>query len=178
MLNLFLQKEAIGYSWEILTEVYKLPKDRLYVTYFEGDHKNGLVPDEEARQIWLDRGVAEDHILPGNAQDNFWGMCPSIPLRTSHLTGHRNGCNGTMWALQVNSINPYDNTVLISRTAKSILTVLETAMLHIWSITTTQMSSKSGTMFSSNSTVKMMGLSGHFLQSTLTLAWASSDWCP
>ena len=70
-----LQKEAISYSWEILTEVYKLPKDRLYVTYFEGDTKNGLEADAEARQVWLDMGVAEDHILTGNAKDNFWGKC-------------------------------------------------------------------------------------------------------
>ena len=74
-LKVLHQKEAIGYSWEILTEVYKLPKDRLYVTYFEGDPKSNLVADEEARQMWLDKGVAEDHILPGNAKDNFWGMC-------------------------------------------------------------------------------------------------------
>lgn len=68
------QKEAIEYSWEILTEVYKLPKDRLYVTYFEGDPENGLAPDEEVRQLWVTQGVAEDHILTGNAKDNFWGM--------------------------------------------------------------------------------------------------------
>jgi alanyl-tRNA synthetase len=53
--------------------VYKLPKDRLYVTYFEGDAKQGLVPDLEAKQIWLDVGLAEDHLLTGNAKDNFWG---------------------------------------------------------------------------------------------------------
>ena len=47
--------------------------DRLYVTYFEGDSTNGLEPDLEAKQLWLDCGVAEDHILPGNAKDNFWG---------------------------------------------------------------------------------------------------------
>jgi alanyl-tRNA synthetase len=82
---LFLKKEAIEYSWEILTEVYKLPKDRLYMTYFEGDPKNGLAPDEEARQIWLDTGVAEDHILPGNAKDNFWGKCLSICLHVPHM---------------------------------------------------------------------------------------------
>jgi len=57
-----------------LTEVYKLPKDRLYVTYFEGDPKNNLEPDLEAKQYWLNTGVPEDHILPGNAKDNFWGM--------------------------------------------------------------------------------------------------------
>jgi hypothetical protein len=67
------QKEAIEFSWELLTEVYKLPKDQLYVTYFEGDAKNGLPPDEEAKQYWLAQGVAEDHIIPGNAKDNFWG---------------------------------------------------------------------------------------------------------
>lgn len=63
----------MGYSWELLTDIYKLPKDRLYVTYFEGDPENGLEPDLEVRQFWLDQGVAEDHILPGNAKDNFWG---------------------------------------------------------------------------------------------------------
>jgi alanyl-tRNA synthetase len=68
------QKEAIHYSWELLTKVYGLPKDHLYVTYFEGDPKTGLPADEEARQYWLAEGVAEDHILPGNAKDNFWGV--------------------------------------------------------------------------------------------------------
>lgn len=70
----YFKKEAIGYSWELLTEVYKLDTDRLYVTYFEGDEKNGLEADLEAKQFWLDVGVAEDHILPGNAEDNFWEM--------------------------------------------------------------------------------------------------------
>lgn len=70
-----LQKEAIEYSWTLLTDVYKLPKDGLYVTYFEGDPKSGLEADLEARQLWLEQGVAEDHIIPGNAKDNFWGVC-------------------------------------------------------------------------------------------------------
>jgi alanyl-tRNA synthetase len=69
----FLKKEAIEYSWGLLTSVYNLPKDRLYVTYFEGDPKSGLEPDLEAKQLWLDQGIAEDHIIPGNAKDNFWG---------------------------------------------------------------------------------------------------------
>ncbi|KAE9401641.1 hypothetical protein BT96DRAFT_956506 [Gymnopus androsaceus JB14] len=75
----YFKKEAIAYSWELLTDVYKLPKDRLYVTYFEGDSKNGLDPDLEAKQFWLDQGVAEDHILPGNAKDNFWEMGATGP---------------------------------------------------------------------------------------------------
>jgi hypothetical protein len=49
------------------------------MTYFEGDRQNGLEPDLEARQYWLDVGVAESHVVPGNAKDNFWGMeCPAF----------------------------------------------------------------------------------------------------
>lgn len=81
-LNADIQKEAIEYSWELLTKVYGLPKDRLYVTYFEGDPKTGLPADNEAKQFWLDQGVAEDHILPGNAKDNFWGALSPRTCRT------------------------------------------------------------------------------------------------
>ena len=65
-------RQAIAYCWELFN-VFQLPKDRLYVTYFEGDSANSLDPDLEAKQLWLDRGFAEDNILPGNAKDNFWG---------------------------------------------------------------------------------------------------------
>ncbi|THH15470.1 hypothetical protein EW146_g5010 [Bondarzewia mesenterica] len=75
----YFKKEAVAYSWELLTGVYGLPKDRLYVSYFEGDPKNGLEPDLEVRQHWLDQGVPEDHILPGNAKDNFWEMGSTGP---------------------------------------------------------------------------------------------------
>ena len=68
-----IQKDAITYSWELLTKVYGLDPNRLYVTYFEGDSKAGLEPDREALQFWRDQGVPEDHILTGNAKDNFWG---------------------------------------------------------------------------------------------------------
>ncbi|CCM06371.1 uncharacterized protein FIBRA_08629 [Fibroporia radiculosa] len=70
---------AIAFSWELLTEVYQLPKDRLYVTYFEGDPLNGLDADNEARKFWIAQGIAEDHILPGNAKDNFWEMGATGP---------------------------------------------------------------------------------------------------
>ncbi|KAF8608721.1 hypothetical protein BDV93DRAFT_518786 [Ceratobasidium sp. AG-I] len=75
----YFKKEAISWAWELLTEVYKLPKDRLYVTYFEGDAKQGLEPDTEARDIWRSVGVADDHILTGNAKDNFWEMGATGP---------------------------------------------------------------------------------------------------
>ncbi|TCD59798.1 Alanine--tRNA ligase [Steccherinum ochraceum] len=75
----YFKKEAIQYSWELLTEVYKLPKDRLYATYFGGDPKTGLEPDLEAKQYWLETGLPEDHILPGSAKDNFWEMGATGP---------------------------------------------------------------------------------------------------
>jgi alanyl-tRNA synthetase len=66
------QKDAIKYSWDLLTRVYGLNPDRLYVTYFEGDPVSGLEPDLEAKQYWLDY-LPEDRVLPGNTKDNFWG---------------------------------------------------------------------------------------------------------
>src|SRR6201998_663806 len=69
----YFKKEAIAWSWELLTEVYKMDKDRLYVTIFEGDEKDGLPKDEESYAIWK-QFVAEDHILLGNKKDNFWEM--------------------------------------------------------------------------------------------------------
>ncbi|CCD25200.1 alanine--tRNA ligase NDAI_0E03830 [Naumovozyma dairenensis CBS 421] len=70
----YFKTEAINYAWDLLTNVYGIPKDRLYVTYFEGDAKQGLEPDTEAQELWKKVGVPEDHILPGNAKDNFWEM--------------------------------------------------------------------------------------------------------
>lgn len=69
----YFKKEAITWAWELLTEVYKIPKDRLYVTVFEGDAKENLAFDQEAYDIWKER-IAEDRILHGNKKDNFWEM--------------------------------------------------------------------------------------------------------
>lgn len=74
----YFKKQAIAWSWELLTEVYKLPKDRLYVTYFEGDEKEGLEADTETYELWK-QYVAEDHILRGNKKDNFWEMGETGP---------------------------------------------------------------------------------------------------
>lgn len=70
----YFKEEAITFGWDLLTNHFNLEKDRLYVTYFEGDAKQGLEPDLEAKEFWLKIGVNEDHILPGNAKDNFWEM--------------------------------------------------------------------------------------------------------
>ena len=53
---------------------YKIPKERLYVTYFGGEPSMGLEPDLECRDFWLDLGVLPDQILTGNMADNFWEM--------------------------------------------------------------------------------------------------------
>ncbi|MDR6941246.1 alanine--tRNA ligase [Mucilaginibacter pocheonensis] len=74
----YFKKEAIAWGWELLTEVYKLPKDRLYITYFEGDEKEGLEKDTETHDLWKAL-VAEDHILRGNKKDNFWEMGETGP---------------------------------------------------------------------------------------------------
>ncbi len=69
----YFKKEAIDWAWELLTEVYKIPKDHLYVTIFEGDDTEGLSRDTEAYDFWKQH-IAEDRILNGNKKDNFWEM--------------------------------------------------------------------------------------------------------
>src|SRR5574343_1506156 len=74
----YFKKEAIEWAWELLTKVYQLPKDRLYVTVFEGDKKEGLAFDQEAYDNWK-LWIAEDRILNGNKKDNFWEMGDTGP---------------------------------------------------------------------------------------------------
>jgi len=74
----YFKKEAINWSWELLTDVYKIDKDRLYVTYFEGDEKEGLEKDQEAYDLWK-QFLPESHFLPGNKKDNFWEMGETGP---------------------------------------------------------------------------------------------------
>ena len=69
----YFKKEAIEWAWELLTEVYKIDKDSLYVTIFEGDEKEGLERDVEAFEFWK-QFVSEDRIINGNKKDNFWEM--------------------------------------------------------------------------------------------------------
>lgn len=69
----YFKQEAIQWAWTLLTEVYKIPKDQLYVTVFEGDEKENLAFDQESYDIWK-KYIAEDRILKGNKKDNFWEM--------------------------------------------------------------------------------------------------------
>jgi alanyl-tRNA synthetase len=74
----YFKVEAIAWSWELLTEVYKIPKDRLYVTVFEGDEKEGLPSAKIALTEWR-KLIAEDRIIFGNKKDNFWEMGDTGP---------------------------------------------------------------------------------------------------
>ncbi len=74
----YFKKEAIEWSWELLTEVYKIPEDRLYVTVFEGDEKQKLAFDKESFDCWKNH-IAEDRILKGKKKDNFWEMGDTGP---------------------------------------------------------------------------------------------------
>ena len=74
----YFKKEAIQWGWELLTEVFKLDKSRLYATVFEGSDTDGVPMDEEARQEWL-KYLPESHIILGNKHDNFWEMGDTGP---------------------------------------------------------------------------------------------------
>ncbi|MBO6828522.1 MAG: alanine--tRNA ligase [Muricauda sp.] len=69
----YFKKEAISWAWELLTEVYKIDKDSLYVSVFEGSEEDGLPLDQEAYDLWKVI-VPENRIIKGNKKDNFWEM--------------------------------------------------------------------------------------------------------
>jgi len=73
--NDYFKREAIAWAWELLTEVWCLPKDRLYATVFGGDKADGLAPDDEAAGFWAKvTDIDPSHISQGNKKDNFWEM--------------------------------------------------------------------------------------------------------
>jgi alanyl-tRNA synthetase len=85
----YFKKEAITWAWELLTEVYKIEKSRLYVTVFEGSADDGLDFDQEAYDIWK-QFIPEERILRGNKKDNFWemgDMGPCGPCSEIHYDG-------------------------------------------------------------------------------------------
>jgi alanyl-tRNA synthetase len=74
----YFKEEAIGWAWELLTTVYKIPVDQLYVTVFEGDAKDGVAQDTESFNIWK-KYIAEDRIILASKKDNFWEMGDTGP---------------------------------------------------------------------------------------------------
>lgn len=75
----YFKREALAWSWELLTEVYRLPKDRIYVSVFGGDERDGVPFDQEAYDIWAGILGGEDRIILGNKKDNFWEMGDTGP---------------------------------------------------------------------------------------------------
>lgn len=75
----YFKKEACAWAWELLTKEYKLPAERIYVTYFGGDEKQQLDPDDECKNIWLELGVPAERVLPFGMKDNFWEMGDTGP---------------------------------------------------------------------------------------------------
>ncbi len=89
----YFKEKACAMSWELVTDVYRLDRDRIFVTYFGGCPELGLGADEETREAWRRLGVEEDRILPFSAKDNFWEMAASGPcgpcteIHFDHLGG-------------------------------------------------------------------------------------------
>jgi alanyl-tRNA synthetase len=76
----YFKAEAIEWAWELLTEVWGLPKDRLYVTVFAGDEAEGLEPDTESERLWIEKtDIDPTHISRWDKKDNFWEMGASGP---------------------------------------------------------------------------------------------------
>lgn len=74
----YFKEEAIDWAWELLTKVYKIPVDQLYVTVFEGDETDGVPQDTESMEFWK-RHIAEDRIILASKKDNFWEMGETGP---------------------------------------------------------------------------------------------------
>lgn len=74
----YFKKDAINWAWELLTDVYKIDKDRLYATVFEGYEPESLEMDNEARDLWL-KLLPEERVIFGNKKDNFWEMGDTGP---------------------------------------------------------------------------------------------------
>ncbi|CAH1970486.1 unnamed protein product [Acanthoscelides obtectus] len=88
----YFRIDACRMAWELLTNVYKIPTSRLYVTYFKGDESLGISEDVETKNIWKELGVHESRILPFGTNDNFWemgliGPCgPCTEIHFDHIT--------------------------------------------------------------------------------------------
>ena len=72
----YFKREAINWAWELVVNIWKFPKERMYATYFGGDDK--IPADTEARELWL-RYLPANHVVPGNRKDNFWMMGDTGP---------------------------------------------------------------------------------------------------
>ncbi|MHC4443919.1 MAG: alanine--tRNA ligase [Planctomycetota bacterium] len=96
----YFKREAIGWAWELLTEVWGLPRDRLYATYFNGYAQDGLEADAEAARLWAEAtDIEPSHIMEGSKEDNFWEMGavgPCGPCSEVHIDLTPDGSGGEL----------------------------------------------------------------------------------
>jgi alanyl-tRNA synthetase len=105
----YFKAEAIDWAWTLFTEVWGLDSGRLYATYFGGDEREGLAPDNEARDLWR-RYLPAERVLPGSMKDNFWEMGdtgPCGPCSEVHYDGRPDaGLSATPGRDLVNADDP------------------------------------------------------------------------
>ena len=138
----YFKREAIRWAWELLTGVWGLPKERLWVTVFAGDESDGLGPDVEAEQLWREEtDIDPSRILRFGREDNFWEMGetgPCGPCSEIHLDRGPDGCNFEdgkdlsigvnagnerfieLWNLVFMQFNRQDDGSLVDLPAKSV----------------------------------------------------------
>ena len=77
----YFKRDAIAFAWELITspDWFGIPKDKLYVTIFEGDPANGVPRDDEAENFWIEAGVPKARIKEYGLKDNFWQMGETGP---------------------------------------------------------------------------------------------------
>jgi len=96
----YFKAEAIKWAWELLTEVWPLPKDRLYATVFEGAQSDGLDPDAESEGLWKhETDIDPSHVMTGGKKDNFWEMGetgPCGPCSEIHMDLTDDGSGGPL----------------------------------------------------------------------------------
>ena len=105
----YFKEEAIVWAWDLLTNVWGLPKERLWATVFGGDDADGLPADEEAERIWLEKtDIDPAHVLRFDRSDNFWEMGdtgPCGPCSEIHIDRGPEGCDPTDGADRENGVN-------------------------------------------------------------------------
>lgn len=95
----YFKKEAIGWAWELLTKVWKLPTDKLYATIYIGDDSEGVPRDDEAETFWKSQtDIDPTHVLAFGKKDNFWEMGdtgPCGPCSEIHIDRGQGFCDST-----------------------------------------------------------------------------------